>query len=84
MNEWSQRQTPDFGSCMQIIMHLAERLNELHACGLVHCDLKPTNTIWLSSRNEWTFIDYGSCGNVGAQIAVIPADAQCMCRHRHV
>ena len=50
----------------QTIMHIAERLEALHAAGYVHRDLKPSNVIWLSRRNRWTVIDFGCVAEIGA------------------
>lgn len=46
-------------------MHIAKKLEALHAAGWVHRDLKPGNTIWLPSRNEWALIDLGCAGQIG-------------------
>jgi serine/threonine protein kinase len=49
---------------VQFLVHIAKKLEALHAAGWVHRDLKPANTIWLPSRNEWALIDLGCAGEV--------------------
>jgi serine/threonine protein kinase len=52
--------------CVQVIQHIAERLEALHAAGYVHRDLKPANVMWLPRENRWTVIDFGCVAAVGA------------------
>lgn len=51
---------------MQVIVHIAQKLEQLHAAGWVHRDLKPGNAIWLPSKNTWTLIDFGCAARIGA------------------
>ena len=51
---------------MQVMMHIAHKLEGLHEAGWVHRDLKPGNAIWLPSSNSWTLIDFGSAARTGA------------------
>ena len=50
---------------MQVMMHVAHKLEGLHEAGWVHRDLKPGNAIWLPSSNSWTLIDFGSAARTG-------------------
>jgi serine/threonine protein kinase len=50
---------------MQVILHLATRLEALHALGYVHRDLKPANVMWLPRQNRWTVIDFGCATRIG-------------------
>jgi serine/threonine protein kinase len=50
----------------QALINIAERLLMLHEAGYVHCDLKPSNVLWLSDMHAWTLIDFGSAGKAGA------------------
>jgi Protein kinase domain len=43
---------------LQVLMHVAERLKALHACGYVHRDIKPANIMWLPRQNRWTIIGF--------------------------
>lgn len=45
---------------MQILVHIARKLDALHTAGWVHRDLKPPNTIWLPSKNEWALVDFAA------------------------
>jgi serine/threonine protein kinase len=47
-------------------VHIAKKLESLHAAGWVHRDLKPGNTIWLPSQNEWALIDFGCAAERGS------------------
>jgi serine/threonine protein kinase len=50
---------------LQVMVHVARKLEALHAAGWVHRDLKPSNIIWLSSTNSWTLIDFGCAARIG-------------------
>ena len=50
---------------MQMIHHLALRLQALHAAGYTHRDLKPPNVMWLPRENRWTLIDFGTAARIG-------------------
>ena len=52
-------------SNMQFLVHIAKKLQVLHAAGWAHRDLKPGNTIWLPSQNEWALIDFGCACEAG-------------------
>ena len=41
LNEWCSRVSPDFATTLFVLLHVAERLQQLHAAGLCHRDLKP-------------------------------------------
>jgi Protein kinase domain len=60
----------DTGVRMQVIQHLAMRLEALHAAGYVHRDLKPANVMWLPRENQWTVIDFGCAAEVGKEAPV--------------
>ena len=51
--------------CMQVMVHVAHKLEQLHEAGWAHRDLKPGNAIWLPSSNSWTLIDFGSAARIG-------------------
>jgi eukaryotic-like serine/threonine-protein kinase len=51
---------------MQMLEHLAQRLQGLHAAGYVHRDLKPANVMWLPRENRWTVIDFGCAARTGS------------------
>lgn len=52
----------------QVVLNLAERLQQLHSKGLVHRDLKPANALWRTSVFEWTLIDFGCAAEAGAPL----------------
>jgi hypothetical protein len=49
----------------QALINIAERLLLLHQAGYVHCDLKPSNVLWLADMHAWTLIDFGSTCKAG-------------------
>jgi serine/threonine protein kinase len=51
--------------CLQIMYHVALRLQDLHKVGYVHRDLKPANVMWLPRQNRWTVIDFGLVARIG-------------------
>lgn len=72
LREYVSRKHPDFVSCLQIIVHIAEKLQIMHMAGYAHRDLKPGNCIWLPSQNTWSLIDFGCTAPCGAPLPPSP------------
>jgi eukaryotic-like serine/threonine-protein kinase len=53
-----------------VIHHIAERLDDLHAAGYCHRDLKPGNVMWLPRKNRWTLIDFGCAAKLGEEARI--------------
>ena len=51
---------------VQALVHVAKRLQALHAVGYVHRDLKPGNVLRLPKQHSWTLIDFGCVAQHGA------------------
>ena len=65
LREYVTRKHPDFVTCLQIIVHIAEKLQIMHMAGYAHRDLKPGTCIWLPSQNTWSLIDFGCTAPCG-------------------
>jgi serine/threonine protein kinase len=50
---------------LQVLTHVAERLQDLHSAGYVHRDIKPGNVMWLPRQKKWTVIDFGCVARTG-------------------
>lgn len=57
--------------CLQVVLHIARRVADLHAAGYAHRDLKPSNTMWLARENKWTLIDFGCAARIGTDAPLI-------------
>ena len=62
LDERVSRVVPD----VTIMSHVVKVVIDMHEAGLVHCDLKPSSTIWLDSRQRFTVIAFGSAAVEGA------------------
>lgn len=48
------------------IANVAEGLVAVHACGIIHRDIKASNTLWDPARDEAKLTDFGVAGRLGA------------------
>jgi serine/threonine protein kinase len=52
--------------CMQVLHHIARRLESMHNAGWAHLDLKPGNVLRRPVKHAWTLIDFGCSAKIGA------------------
>lgn len=50
---------------VQVLLHVAERLSDIHGACYVHRDVKPSNVVWLRHERRWTLIDFGCAARTG-------------------
>lgn len=55
-----------------MLCDVATRLQQLHAAGFVHRDLKPGNILWRPQHHSWTLIDFGCAAAAGASSSPPP------------
>ena len=60
-----KRWCPTQGQGLEWCSQLFAELNALHACGIVHRDVKPANIMITSDLMTLKLIDYGLCKNIG-------------------
>lgn len=65
---WAQTGAADAPTTIFMLLHVAERVQLLHAAGFAHRTLSPQTVLWLARQNAWCL------GNVSsiAQIGVLP------------
>jgi eukaryotic-like serine/threonine-protein kinase len=54
----------------QMIAQVATRLRDMHAAGLVHRAVKPSNIMWLPRSSCWTVVDFGCTVRIGEEAPV--------------
>jgi serine/threonine protein kinase len=65
------RVSADFPTALTVLVHLAERLQSLHAAGVAHRDVKPSNILWRPRANAWALIDLGCAARIGALLPLV-------------
>jgi serine/threonine protein kinase len=65
------RVSADFPTALTVLVHLAERLQSLHAAGVAHRDVKPSNVLWRPRANAWALIDLGCAAHIGALLPLL-------------
>jgi serine/threonine protein kinase len=72
---------PDVPTTIFVLLHLAEKLEKVHARGLCHRDIKPANVLWRPSANAWTLMDFGCAAALGVILGKwhdLPCNKTCM------
>jgi Ser/Thr protein kinase RdoA (MazF antagonist) len=59
LDAWARRRMPTLQTALQALTRIAERIEVMHATGVVHRDLKPENVLWIPRRRQWTLVDFG-------------------------
>lgn len=57
-------------SHVQVLGHVSRVIDDLHATGYVHRDLKPGNIIWEPRGSIWVLIDFRLVADIGAAAVV--------------
>ena len=66
LHEFGRRVAHDPITLAQALVHVVDRVQTLHAAGLVHRDLKPGNILRMPDSHSWTLIDFGCAARDGA------------------
>ena len=53
---------------LQLLCHVARRIDKLHKAGFAHRDLKPGNIMMLPHRMCWVLIDFGISAPIGKDV----------------
>eukprot|EP00892_Ulva_mutabilis_P012634 jgi/Ulvmu1/9743/UM055_0083.1 len=70
LDEWATRIEPGFPTILNVLCDVATRLQQLHAAGFVHRDLKPGNILWRPQHHSWTLIDFGCAAATGSSVGL--------------
>jgi hypothetical protein len=67
LTELTADERSDIGRCARLVEHVAEGLAEVHACGLLHRDIKPQNII-LGDNGLPRLVDFGLVVSVASEV----------------
>jgi serine/threonine protein kinase len=66
--EWVSRSAPDLPTTIFVLLHVAERLQQLHEAGWAHRKLRPAHVWWRPQTNSWTLVDFGGAARLGEHL----------------
>lgn len=67
LKEWASRRTLNIASKVYVLLHLVQRLNQLHELGYCHRNIKPENFLWRRRTRTWTLSSFTACAKIGMQ-----------------
>lgn len=53
---------------LQMLSSVSKRLASMHDAGYVHCDLKPSNVMMMTSDKRWTVVGLSRAARAGAEV----------------
>eukprot|EP00892_Ulva_mutabilis_P004163 jgi/Ulvmu1/2118/UM127_0003.1 len=68
LQDWIDTTTPDLFTALAMLSSVSKRLAALHDAGYVHCDLKPSNIMLMTSDKRWTVVGFSRAACAGAEV----------------
>ena len=76
-SDWQDLELERTNKLVQLLLPTMKAINQLHICGVIHCDINPTNILFDRMGQSW-IVDFGKAVQMGVEDDPFQAETCCL------